>query len=212
VGRRGEPIALGEAVSALARRLRNPTKRHAGARRPSGARCGEIDKRVHACLLRAYSSFDAQNGYYSAKGLLANLDAMESLFLQWKVSFEPKVFVPNSAKAHQALWKKLVPGEGRAPTLDAEVIRLSGKLSREAIRNGNANWRPDTKKAWEFLFNTLLAHYEGKVAQKELGLLRRRVVGKKSDRVEFHDRIQEYAVHFATTVKPKPFPAAGYQF
>lgn len=43
-GRRGEPIALGEAVSALARRLRNLTKLHAGATRPSRARC--------ACLTR----------------------------------------------------------------------------------------------------------------------------------------------------------------
>jgi hypothetical protein len=37
VGRCGEPIALGEAVSALARRLPNGTKLHAGATRPSGA-------------------------------------------------------------------------------------------------------------------------------------------------------------------------------
>jgi hypothetical protein len=60
VGRRGEPIALGEAVSALSRRLRNPTK-HAGATRPSGARC--------ARRLRRYRHLDGAHDLPSTEVL-----------------------------------------------------------------------------------------------------------------------------------------------
>jgi hypothetical protein len=43
---------------------------------------------------------------------------------------------------HAELWDELVPRSGRAPTLQGELIRATGRLSDEAFRNGNANWGP----------------------------------------------------------------------
>lgn len=42
--------------------------------------------------------------------------------------------------AHQALWKALVPGTGAAPTVQGEVIRISGRVADEIVRNGGINW------------------------------------------------------------------------
>lgn len=41
---------------------------------------------------------------------------------------------------HTALWELLVPGSGRAPTEQGEVIRITAKVSDEMARNGGANW------------------------------------------------------------------------
>ena len=40
----------------------------------------------------------------------------------------------------EKLWKKLVPAEGRAKSVQGELIRCMGKLTDEAYRNGNGNW------------------------------------------------------------------------
>ncbi len=41
---------------------------------------------------------------------------------------------------HEELWQLLVPSCGHAPTLQGEVIRISGKLSQEILDNGKMNW------------------------------------------------------------------------
>ena len=44
---------------------------------------------------------------------------------------------------HQALWELLVPSSGPAATVQGEVIRLSGRISREILDNGSMNWDDD---------------------------------------------------------------------
>ncbi|MDD1506334.1 ankyrin repeat domain-containing protein [Pseudomonas sp. CNPSo 3701] len=46
---------------------------------------------------------------------------------------------------HQQLWQLLVPSNGPAATVQGEVIRLSGRISREIHHNGAANWDADFK-------------------------------------------------------------------
>ena len=59
---------------------------------------------------------------------------------------------------HAALWDLLVPKSGASATLQGEVVRLSGKLTREAYTNGNINWSASTTKDWRFIGKTLLTH------------------------------------------------------
>ena len=44
---------------------------------------------------------------------------------------------------HEALWELLVPSSGPAATEQGEVIRISGRVADEMLRNGGANWGRD---------------------------------------------------------------------
>ena len=55
---------------------------------------------------------------------------------------------------HDALWQLLVPGSGKAQTLQGEAIRLSVRLAREIMDNGGANWDADFRKMLTALVNT----------------------------------------------------------
>lgn len=54
-------------------------------------------------------------------------------------------------KQHGELWQLLVPGQGRCKTVQGEVIRLSGRLSREILDNGGINW----DEGWEQMARAL---------------------------------------------------------
>ena len=41
---------------------------------------------------------------------------------------------------YDELWEKLVPPSGQAATLQGELVRVIGRLTDEAYRNGNINW------------------------------------------------------------------------
>lgn len=47
---------------------------------------------------------------------------------------------------HQALWTQLVPGTGRAATVQGELIRISGRIAYELDHNGGGNWDADFRK------------------------------------------------------------------
>src|SRR5262250_1339454 len=54
-------------------------------------------------------------------------------------------------KEFSELWDALVPAEGQAETLQGELIRIAGKLTDQAFRNGNMNWNPEHEKMWRFV-------------------------------------------------------------
>ena len=54
-------------------------------------------------------------------------------------------------KEHTRLWAELVPSEGQAKTLQGELIRIEGKLTDQAYRNGNMNWDSDHERMWRFI-------------------------------------------------------------
>src|SRR5271170_7945857 len=56
----------------------------------------------------------------------------------------------NWKKEHARLWRSLVPPRGQADTLQGEIIRIVGKLTDQAFRNGNMNWDADHEKMWRF--------------------------------------------------------------
>lgn len=57
----------------------------------------------------------------------------------------------NWRKEHNRLWDQLVPPSGQASTLQGELIRISGKLSDQAYRNGNMNWDDDHERMWRYI-------------------------------------------------------------
>jgi hypothetical protein len=58
-------------------------------------------------------------------------------------------------RRHGKLWDALVPARGQAKTVQGEVIRITGKLTREAYTNGNINWGRDCSKMWKFVADTI---------------------------------------------------------
>ena len=59
---------------------------------------------------------------------------------------------PYNWKTEQTrLWESLVPSEGQADTLQGELIRVAGKLTDQAFRNGNMNWDAEHEKLWRFV-------------------------------------------------------------
>jgi len=57
----------------------------------------------------------------------------------------------NWRKEQGRLWNELVPSNGQADTLQGELIRIAGKLTDEAYRNGNMNWDSETEQMWRFI-------------------------------------------------------------
>ena len=49
------------------------------------------------------------------------------------------------------LWMRLVPKEGRAASVQGELIRCVGRLADELYRNGNHNWGPMFREMIVFL-------------------------------------------------------------
>lgn len=56
---------------------------------------------------------------------------------------------------HARLWQELVPSRGQADTLQGELVRIVGKLTDEAYRNGNGNWDEDSERMWRLVARQL---------------------------------------------------------
>ena len=54
-------------------------------------------------------------------------------------------------REHIRLWNTLVPPDGQANSLQGELIRIAGKLTDQAFRNGNMNWDADHERMWRFV-------------------------------------------------------------
>ena len=52
---------------------------------------------------------------------------------------------------HTRLWESLVPADGQADSLQGELIRIAGKLTDQAFRNGNMNWDAEQEQMWRFV-------------------------------------------------------------
>ncbi|WP_145052944.1 ankyrin repeat domain-containing protein [Paenibacillus xylanexedens] len=58
-------------------------------------------------------------------------------------------------KQHQELWEYLIPPQGYAPTVQGEVIRITGRVSHEVLDNGGGNWDADFRK----MLDALVQHF-----------------------------------------------------
>ena len=44
---------------------------------------------------------------------------------------------------YDELWNMLVPGNGKAKTIQGEMIRIAGKVTHEILDNGGISWDDD---------------------------------------------------------------------
>ena len=58
-------------------------------------------------------------------------------------------------KQHEELWDLLVPGRGKAQTMQGEMIRIVGKVLHEILDNGGVNWDHDYVQMVEALHKFL---------------------------------------------------------
>ena len=116
------------------------------------------------------------------------------------------IVVPDGDWDHQfnTLWQLLVPGSGQAKTVQAEVIRASGKLAREIIGNGSPNWNDDFRKMLVALveyFN--MGNPLSPDELEEAARLARKLRGGNGD--DEPGRLMELSVHWVQA-NPKPMP------
>lgn len=117
----------------------------AGASPSVGQSLREVARGAVAALLggdAVASSVEAEGGDVSTLGRPGERVVVEGA--RWQ-------------ERHARLWERLVPASGAAPTLQGELIRLTGKLTRETLDNGNMNWSAETEAAWRFVEAELAA-------------------------------------------------------
>ncbi|NCA22532.1 MAG: ankyrin repeat domain-containing protein, partial [Crocinitomicaceae bacterium] len=70
---------------------------------------------------------------------------------------------------HDELWKLLVPARGAAQTMQGEVLRITGKVTRELLDNGGGNWDLEYKKMVDSYFK--FVQQGNKLSQEEISKL-----------------------------------------
>ncbi len=109
------------------------------------------------------------------------------------------------AAQHQELWDLLVPSAGAAPTVQGEVIRITGRVSYEILANGAGNWNADYRK----MVDALPAHFgsENPLPERQLAEATRLTAAIRTGHPDDDDleRAAELAVQW---VLANPAPVA----
>lgn len=152
-----------------------------------------------------------------AKGLLA-LHKMFQItpppYLALASTTEDEIVAPPGTwqSQHAALWKMLVPRGGHGATVQAEVIRVTGKLGHELLGNGGVNWDQD--------FEAMLAampHYLAMGAPLGPPALRKAhaavaaLTGLGYDEYAIHDLDELAVLWVRLNPTPMPLPPPSYQ-
>lgn len=112
---------------------------------------------------------------------------------------------------HQTLWAQLVPPRGAAPTVQGEVIRVTGWVAREILENGGSNW----SDAFKAMLATISVHLGSgtplpPVDLREAQLLARALRSGQGDEVQVY-RLSELAVAWvASNLVPIPLAEPVY--
>lgn len=109
---------------------------------------------------------------------------------------------------HRALWQLLVPGRGAAPTVQGEVIRISGRIVDELDGNGGINW----DQHYDRMVDALIVHLATGVplSAGELETVRTEASAAKRKRGD-PARLAELAVRWVElNPQPVPLPAPDY--
>jgi hypothetical protein len=118
-----------------------------------------------AAVKRIGENFEFHRAGFNPEFLDATSAALDRLYALFDVPPVPRRAMhdgqaPIVAKAarwqdrHAELWQALVPSSGAAATVQGEVIRASGKIGDEILRNGGGNWDVDYAR----MARALLAH------------------------------------------------------
>jgi hypothetical protein len=114
----------------------------------AGAACTPAMK---GFVRRVGESFELYRQAFDPAGVDAASAALDFLYQTFKVTparrrqmHDGVALIVTEAttwqEQHAELWRLLVPGSGRAKTVQGEVIRISGRISDGWERNGGINW------------------------------------------------------------------------
>lgn len=107
-------------------------------------------------IVKIGENFEFYRDRYNPEMIKETEDALNKLYHMYDVSQVNKLLkhdgvepinVPDLSLCdqHSKLWEYLVPGAGHAQTVQSEVIRVTGKVSREILNNGGMNWDKNFK-------------------------------------------------------------------
>ena len=125
-----------------------------------------IDDAMRDAVQRIGHDFEFHRANFNPDYLAATDAALATLYRLFEVTpvaarqmHDGKAPITVAAAAwpeqHQQLWELLVPSSGAAATVQGEVIRISGRISREIHGNGAGNWDADFKKMLKALVEHL---------------------------------------------------------
>jgi hypothetical protein len=113
-------------------------------------------------------------------------------------------------KQHGELWNLLVPSSGPAKTVQGEVIRISGRVSDEWMRNGGANWDRDYGQMAEAM--AAYVQRGAPLGPGEVAEVESIVRSLKGQRGAGNDRLAELAVAWVLkNPQPLALEKPGYQ-
>lgn len=119
-----------------------------------GRAASPVTPQMQAQVTRIGTDFEFSRSAFNPESVDAVSAALEALYRLYDVPAVPRRAMhdgksPIKAKAehwadqHDELWALLVPAQGKAPTVQGEVVRISGRLHRELAGNGGINWDAD---------------------------------------------------------------------
>ncbi len=121
-----------------------------------------VDETSNA-LDKLYVLFDAKVAQRIQKHYVTSTIIIQSCTLHFK---------------HEKLWEYLVPASGYAQTVQGEVIRISGKITREILTNGGMNWDREFVKMLKSFMHYL--NTENKLSKQELSQMM--IISKKTSK------------------------------
>lgn len=108
-------------------------------------------------------------------------------------------------KQHAELWDYLVPGQGFSKTIQGEVIRIVGKISREILTNGGCNW----DSGYRELLDELLTYFKlGKpLSERDLEEAKTlvKIIRPEGNGLEIPSKLTELGVKWVVE-NPTPIP------
>ncbi|WP_260483980.1 ankyrin repeat domain-containing protein [Sphingomicrobium flavum] len=113
------------------------------------------------------ANFEFHRAGYNPNSVDAASDALDHLYRLFEVKpvarrsmHDGKSNITSNGSTwqeqHHEFWEMLVPSTGAAPTVQGEVIRISGRICDEIERNGGVNWDADYRE----MANALKGHLE----------------------------------------------------
>lgn len=146
--------------------------------------------RMKEWVARLGKQFETFRSAFAKEHVDATSAALDELYRLFDVAPAPRRQMhdgtsPIAVKAtrwqqqHAELWDLLVPPKGAAPTVQGEVIRIAGRISREVLDNGSGNW----DEQFSEMARAFLVHVQSGAALSEAELTAvRGIVGELTRR------------------------------
>ncbi|HEY1087495.1 MAG TPA: ankyrin repeat domain-containing protein [Archangium sp.] len=169
----------------------------------------EVSKEAQAAVKRAAETFEFHRSGFAKDSVEETSAACAALCALFGVEtpaprrmHDGRARIEVEGATHASLWSSLVPSSGAAATVQGEVIRVSGRLARELLGNGAANWDAD----FAAMAKVFVAYLSSERALEERDLSEcREIVRAFPGEIDRSERLMHLAVEW---VRRNPEPVA----